>query len=158
VFLSWIIACRWAQSESRQTLRAIVRNSHVGDLFKRTVRLSGVAHQFRGIPIDLVEIRAIWRNPVIAGAAANGSVDRSEGAVSRNARARRILCDADLVAVDVVAANVAVTEEGLPALVSIGTSGLMSTRPSASMLLLTSPLPAAMPLRKVLGRPCRKAI
>src|SRR5258705_2569057 len=46
-----------------------------------------------------------WRNPVIARAAANGSIDRPDGAISRNLQARRILGDADLVAVDVVAAR-----------------------------------------------------
>ena len=99
-----------AQSESRQALRAIVGNFHARDLVKRTVRPSGVAHQFRGIPVDLIEIGTIRRNPVIARAAANGSIDRLEGAIPQNFRARRILRNADLGAVDMEAANVAVTE------------------------------------------------
>ena len=49
-------------------------------------------------------------------------------------------------------------DDGRPALVSSGTSGPMPIRPSASMLLMTSPLPAAVPLMKVFGRPCRKAM
>ena len=97
-------------SEPRQALRAVVGNPHAGDLLKRTVRLSGVAHQFRSIPVDLVEICAIRRQPVIAGAAANRSIDRSEGAISWNLRARRILRDGEHVAVDAEAAEVAVTE------------------------------------------------
>src|SRR5260370_6960219 len=72
--------------------------------------MGGVADQFRSISVYLVQMLAIWRNPVIAWAAANGSIDRPEGAISRNLPARRILRDADLGAVDAVAANVAVTE------------------------------------------------
>jgi len=99
-----------AQSESRQALGAVVRNLDAGHFVQRTVWLSGIAHQLRGIAVDLVEIRAIWRKPVIARAAANGSIDRPEGAISQNLRARRILRNADLGAVDMVAADVAVTE------------------------------------------------
>src|SRR6266481_2523235 len=62
---------RWEESESRQPLRAVVGNPHAGDLLKRTVWLCGVPHQLRGVPVDLVEIGAIWRNPAIARSAAD---------------------------------------------------------------------------------------
>jgi hypothetical protein len=38
-----------------------------------TIRLGGIAHQFRSIPVDLVEVGAIRRQPDVARAAANGS-------------------------------------------------------------------------------------
>src|SRR5258708_10950922 len=80
-------AVSWANSKSRQALRAVVGNFHTGDLSERAVPVSGVAHQLRGIPVDLVEVGAIWRNPAIARAAAHGSIDRSEGAIASNLRA-----------------------------------------------------------------------
>src|SRR5262249_52555945 len=99
-----------AASESRQALRAVVGDLHTRDLLERTVRLRRVAHQLRGIPVDLVEIGAIRRQPAIARAAAHDSIDRSEGAISRNNRARGILRDGELFAVDAEAAEVAVAE------------------------------------------------
>src|SRR5262245_57530541 len=99
-----------AQSESRQALRAVVGNFHAGDLAKRAIRVSGVAHKFASIPVDLIEIRAIRREPVIARAADHGSVEPPGGAVSRNLRARGVARDFDAAAVDVVAADVAVAE------------------------------------------------
>src|SRR6266446_4084527 len=47
---------------------------------------------------------------------------------------------------------------GLPALVSIGTSGPRPILPSSSMLPMTHPSPTAYPRMKVSGRPCRKAM
>src|SRR5689334_14247392 len=86
-------ALLWAESESRQALRAVVGDRDACNLLKGTVRLSGVAHQFRSIPVDLVEIFAIRRQPAIAWAAANHSIDCSESAISRDLRACRILRD-----------------------------------------------------------------
>src|SRR5262249_10269064 len=88
----------------------VVGNLHAGDLLKRTVRLSGVAHQFRGIPVDLVEIGAIRRNPGIARSAGDGSVETSGGAIARHLWACWIPGDAEPGAVNPVAADVAVTE------------------------------------------------
>src|SRR4029077_11382872 len=99
-----------AESESRQTLRAVVGDLDACDLLKRTVWLGGVAHQFRSISIDLVEIGAIWRNPAIARATANHSINSSESSISRDLRARGVLRDREHAAVDAVAADVAVTE------------------------------------------------
>src|SRR5262245_54107438 len=99
-----------AASESRQTLRAVVRNLYAGNLLERAVRLSGVAHQFRGIPVDLVEKGAIRREPVVGRAADHGSVEPPGGAVSRNLRARGVARDLEAAAVDVEAADVAVAE------------------------------------------------
>src|SRR5262245_176702 len=75
-----------AASESRQTLWAVVRNLYAGNLLERAVRLSGIAHQFRGIPVDLVEKDAIRCEPVVGRAADHGSVEPPGGAVSRNLR------------------------------------------------------------------------
>src|SRR5262245_61635542 len=98
----WMVA-RYAESESRQALRAVVGNCHAGDLLERTIRMSGVPHQFRGICVDLVEIGAIWRDQVVARAADHGSVEPPGGAVSRNLRARGVGRDFQSAAVDVVA-------------------------------------------------------
>src|SRR4029077_3794627 len=98
------------ESESRQTLRAIVGNLHAGDLLKRTVALRRVAHQLRGIPVDLVQIGAIWRQPAIARSAAHDSINRSEGAIALDLRGRGILRYGEPVAVDAEAADGAVTE------------------------------------------------
>src|SRR5882762_4182252 len=111
MFRSWIIRVpARARSESRQALRAVVGDGRAGDFLQRTVRLGGVAHQFRGIPVNLVEIGAIRREPVVARAAADGSIQRPEGAISRHFRARRILCELQPFPIDVVAADVAVAE------------------------------------------------
>src|SRR5215471_11230404 len=53
---------------------------------------------------------AIRRQPAIARAAANDSIDGSEGAISRNLRGRGILGYREFFAIDVEAAEVAVTE------------------------------------------------
>src|SRR4029077_4940864 len=97
-------------SESCQALRAVVGNPDAGHLFQRTIRLSGIAYQLRCIPVDLVEISAIRREPAIARAAANHSIDCAESAISRDLGARGILRYREHVAVDAVAADVAVTE------------------------------------------------
>src|SRR5262245_50837116 len=97
-------------SEPRQALRAVVGNRHAGDLLERTVRMSGVAHQFCGIPVNLVEMGAVWRDPVVGRAAAHGSVEPPSGAVSGNLRARGIGRDFQTATVDVVAADIAVAE------------------------------------------------
>ena len=98
----------WANSKSRQALRVVVANFHPGDLVERPVGPRGVAHQYRGISVDLVEIGSIRRNPVIARSAGDGGVETSGRAVARNLRACRILRDFQATAVDVVAADVAV--------------------------------------------------
>src|SRR5216684_4575245 len=77
-----------AESESGQALRAVVRNARAGDLVERTIPLDGVAHQFRGVPVNLVEIGTVWRQPDVVRAAADDSADPPEGAISRNLRAR----------------------------------------------------------------------
>src|SRR5580700_7048175 len=41
------------ESESRQALRAVVRDVRAGNLVERTIRLDGVAHQLRGISVNL---------------------------------------------------------------------------------------------------------
>src|SRR5215468_4522402 len=78
---------RWkrgrVESESRQALRAVVWNPGTGNFRERAVRPRRVAHQLRGIPIDLVETVAIRRQPAVARSAAHGSIDRPEGAISR---------------------------------------------------------------------------
>src|SRR6516225_8234314 len=96
-------------SESRQTLRAVVGNLRAGDLFERTVRLRRIAHQLRGIPVDLVEIGAIRRNPAITRSTGDGCVETPGGAIARNLRACLVLRDEELFAVDAVAAKAAVT-------------------------------------------------
>src|SRR6266851_9446250 len=93
-------------------MRAIVGNTHASDLVKRTFRLNGVPHQFRGIPVDLVEIDPIWCHPGITRAAADESIERPERPISRNLRASGIPRDGELGAVDAVAAEVAITEVG----------------------------------------------
>src|SRR4029077_347096 len=103
-------ALRRPRSESRQPLRAVVGNLRAGDLLERTVRLRRVAHQLRGVPVDLVEIGPIRRNPAIARSAGDSGVETSGGAIARNLRTRGILDDAEPGAVDPVAADVAVTE------------------------------------------------
>src|SRR5580700_11493461 len=99
-----------AASESRQTLRAVVGDCDAGHLFQRAIRLSGVPHQLRRIPIDLVEKCAIRRNPVIARSAADVSTKPPEGAIALDLGARRILRDFDFEAVDVEGGDVAVPE------------------------------------------------
>src|SRR5260370_38641381 len=62
-------------SESRQALRAVVGNGRAGDLFERAVRLDGVADQFRGICVGLVEVGRICRQPAIARTTAEDSCE-----------------------------------------------------------------------------------
>src|SRR5215469_7369301 len=99
-----------ARSESRQALRTVVRNPYAGDFSERTVRLCGVADQFRRIAIDLVEMRTVGRDPDIAGTAAHRAVEGTKSAIARNPRARRILGDFETVTVDAIAADVAVAK------------------------------------------------
>src|ERR1700691_1104684 len=75
-----------AGSEPRQSLRTVVRDRDAGHFLQRAIWLSGVPHQLRRIPIDLVEKGAIWRNPVIARAAADVSTKPSEGAIALDNR------------------------------------------------------------------------
>src|SRR4029077_13857968 len=98
------------QSESGKSLRTIVWNLHASNFLERAIRLRRVTHQLRGVPIDLVEIVSIRRNPAITRAAANISTERPVGAVSRDLRARRIARDAELSTVDVEGGDVAVPE------------------------------------------------
>src|SRR5215472_3528503 len=101
---------RRRKSESRQALRTVVGNFYADDLAERPVRTSGVAHQLRSIPVDLVEVGAIRGKPAVARSAAHGSIDRPEGPISLDLRRRRVLRDSELGAVDPKAADVAVTE------------------------------------------------
>src|SRR5262245_26264135 len=110
MLLSWIIAPGWNRSESRQALRAVVRDLHAGDLLERTVRLSSVTAQLCGVPVGLVEIRAIRCDPAVRRAAGDVSTEPPGGAVSRNFLARGIARDFQVAAVDVVAADIAVAE------------------------------------------------
>src|SRR5262249_46743092 len=97
-------------SESSQTLRAVVRDFHAGDLLERTIRLDRIAHQLRGIPIDLVEIGAIWAYPAIARSASDSCVEPSGCAIARNLRACWIFRDGEPFAINAVAADITVTE------------------------------------------------
>src|SRR5215510_5250569 len=97
-------------SESRQALRAVVGNLRAGDFLERTVGLRRVAHQLRGVAVDLIQIGTIRRNPAIAGSTRHARVETSGGPVARNLRARGILRDGEPVAVDAEAADVAVPE------------------------------------------------
>jgi len=98
------------KSESRKPLRTVVGNLDIADFRQRPVRLSGIANQLRGIPVDLVEIRAVRRDPAIGGTAGHRSVQSPGGAVPRDPRARRIARDFQAAPIDVVAADVAVAE------------------------------------------------
>src|SRR4030095_4139827 len=71
-----------------------------------------LAHQFRGIAVDLVQIGAIRRNPVIGWSAGNGCVEPSGGAIPRNLFARRILSDLETVAAEAERGGAAVAEVG----------------------------------------------
>src|SRR5262245_12303910 len=75
------------KSESCQPLRTVVRYRDAGALLERAVRLGRVAHQLRGIAVDLVEIGAIRRNPAIGWSAGDGRVETSSGAIARHLRA-----------------------------------------------------------------------
>src|ERR1700722_5518354 len=97
-------------SEPGQPLRAVVRNLHAPDFFQRAVRMGGVARQFRSVAVDLIEIRAVRRNPGVGRTADHGSVEPSGGAVSWNLWACGIARDFEAAAVDVETADVAVAE------------------------------------------------
>src|SRR5262249_56115833 len=99
-----------ASSESRQALWAVVGNLDAGDLIKRTVRRCGIGHKFGGVGINLVEIGAIRRNPVICRSARNGSVEPPGGAISRYLWARWVLRDFQPFAVYTKRADIAVAE------------------------------------------------
>src|SRR6266851_8707801 len=102
---------RSSGSESRQALRAVVRDGRAGDLFERTVRLDGVADELRRVAVDLVQAGAGGAYPAVARAAADGPVERAAPlAIARNLRAGGVLDDGDHVAVDAVASEVAVAE------------------------------------------------
>src|SRR5215471_12468706 len=93
------------KSETREPLRTVVRNLDAGDLCQRSVWLSGVSNQLRGISVDLIEIRAIRRDPAIGGATGHRSVQSSGGAVSGNSGTCRILGDLQATSVDVIATD-----------------------------------------------------
>src|SRR5262249_2492963 len=99
-------------SKSHQALRAVVGYLDAGDLLQRTVRLRGIRNQFRGIPVDLVEMPAIRRNPAVARSAGDGSVEPPGGAVPRTLAARGILRNGELgaLAIDGVTSDIAVAE------------------------------------------------
>src|SRR5215469_13028960 len=100
----------WGRSKTRQALWTVVRDLDAGHFFERTVWLRGVANQFRCVPVDLVQKRAVRRQPVICRSAGDGCVETSGSAISWNFRACWIDCDFKRFAVDAVAADVAVTE------------------------------------------------
>src|ERR1700722_4923348 len=95
------------KSESRQTLRTVVGNLHAAHFLERAIRLRGIAHELRGVAVDLVEIRVVRAKPTVGRAAGHGSVEPPGGAVSRNLRARWIARDFQAVTVDAVAADIA---------------------------------------------------
>src|SRR5260370_36321658 len=97
-------------SESRQTLWAVVGNRDTGYFFQRAVWFGGVPHQLRGIPVDLVEVFTIRRNPAVARSTADVSTKPPEGAIALDLGARRILRDSDLEAVDMAGGDVAAPE------------------------------------------------
>src|SRR5258708_25690206 len=98
-------------SESRQPLRAVVRDGDAGHLLQRAVWFGGVPHQLRRIPIDLIQVFTIRTNPAVARAAADVSTKRPEGAIALDLGARRIPRDSDLEAVvDIEGGDVAVPE------------------------------------------------
>src|SRR6266849_111865 len=106
---------RWrplaSESKSRQTLRAVVGDGDTGNLLQRAVRFGGIPHQLRRIPVDLVEVFTIWRNPAVARSAADVSTKPPEGAIALDVGACRILRDSDLeTVVDTEAGDVAVPE------------------------------------------------
>ena len=98
------------KSESRQSLRGVVRDRHAGNLLQRAIRFGGVPDQLRRVPVYLIEKFTIRGNPTVARAAADVSTKPTEGAVALDLGARRILRDSNLEAVDMEAADVAVSE------------------------------------------------
>src|ERR1700756_1565362 len=99
------------ESESRQSLRAVVGNRDAGYFFQRAVRLRGVPHQLRSVPVNLVQKFTIRRDPAVARATADVSTEPSEGAIALDLGARRILRDSDLeTVVDIEGGDVAVPE------------------------------------------------
>src|SRR5580692_9299003 len=50
-----------AESESGQAPAGCCTECSRCDLVERTIRLDGVAQQFRGVPVNLVEIGTVWR-------------------------------------------------------------------------------------------------
>src|ERR1700756_5275170 len=92
-------------SDPRQSLRAVVGNLHAGDFAKRAIRLSGVAHKPRGIPVDLIQKCSVRRDPVVARAAGNVTAEPPGRAIAPNFRARGILGDTDFAAVEAKAAD-----------------------------------------------------
>src|SRR5579859_6605922 len=84
---------RGPESEPRQSLRTVVGDLHAGDFGQRAIRLSGVAHKSRGIPVDLIQKRAIRRDPVVARAAGDVAAEPPGRAIAPHLRARGILGD-----------------------------------------------------------------
>src|SRR5262249_32180973 len=99
-------------SEARQALRAGVRDGRAGDLVERAVGLDGVADKLRRVGVKLVQVRAVGRQPVITGTAADGSVQRPEGAIPWYLRARGVLGDRQHVSVYPVTRAVAAATGG----------------------------------------------
>src|ERR1700756_3015161 len=98
-------------SESCQALRAVVGDGDTGNLLQRAIRFRGVPHQLRRIPIDLIQVFAIRRNPAVARAAADISTEPPEGAIALDLGTCRILRDSDLeTVVDIEGGDVAVPE------------------------------------------------
>src|SRR5215813_11424609 len=99
-----------AKSESSQAFRAVVGNRDAGNLLQRAVCVGCVSHQLRGVPVDLVEIGTVGRNPVIARSTADVATQAPEGAIAGDVGACRILGDCDLGAIDIESGDVAVPE------------------------------------------------
>src|SRR5262249_56513412 len=75
-----------------------------------SARLGGVADDRPRLPVDLIQVGAIRREPAVARAAGYGRVETPRGAVARNSRAGGVLRDLQTSAVDVERADVAVAE------------------------------------------------
>src|SRR5215813_2290376 len=89
-----------SKSKSCQTFRAVIGNGNAGNLLQRAVRFGSVPHQLRSVRVELIEVVAVWRNPVVAGTAADVPAEASEGAIALYDGASRILCNSDIEAID----------------------------------------------------------
>src|ERR1700740_1875416 len=94
--------------EAGKALRAVVGDVRARDFLERAVGLGRVPDQLRGVAEDLVQIGAVRRHPAVARAAADGVVERAEGAVALHFRACGIARDLEPVAVELEGAEVAV--------------------------------------------------
>src|SRR5262249_39303516 len=95
--------------ETDEPLRAVVRDRRARDFLERSVRLRRIAHELRRVRVDLVQVRAVRREPAVARAAADGVVQGAKRAVALDLRARGVARDLEPVAVDLERRHVAVT-------------------------------------------------